>query len=151
MSYTTNYYHVIFHTARDVPSIAEEFEKELFKYIWGFCKNKNAFLHRVNGMPNHLHNLVDLPPSLALADFVRELKTSTHHWLKCNPHFPLFTGWSSGYAGLSCGANDLQRISNYIANQKQHHRKQPFMQEIRELLVQQNLAIQEKFFVLDWG
>ncbi len=150
MSYTFSYYHIIFHTLHNRSTINVEHEKELYKYIWGFCKNKNVFLHRVGGMPNHLHLMVNLPSSLSLADFVRELKTSTNTWLKSNPDFPLFEGWSDGYAGLSCGRNDVERVINYIKNQKRHHRVVSFADEIRTVFEEHGIEIQERFFYKDW-
>ena len=151
MSYTTNYYHVVFRTVRSIPAIAEMYEVELYKYIWGFCRNKSIFLHRIGGMPDHLHLLVDLPPNLSLAEFVKELKTSTNHWLRGNPHFPLFSGWSIGYAGLSCSTQDLPRIVNYISNQKQHHQAIPLHQEMRNIFEQSGIEIEEAYFQRDWN
>ena len=150
MSYTISYYHIIFHTLHNKPTIEEEHEKELYRYIWGLCKNKNVFLHRVGGMPNHLHLMVNLPSSLSLADFVRELKTSTSSWMKSNPNFPLFEGWSEGYAGLSCGRNDVERVVNYIKNQKRHHCGISFVDEIKTVFEENGIEIQEKFFSKDW-
>ena len=150
MSYTTSYYHIIFHTLHNKPAIVEEHEKELYRYIWGLCRNKRVFLHRVGGMPNHLHLMVNLPPSLSVADFVRELKTSTNTWLKSNHSFPLFEGWSTGYAGLSYGRNDVERVVNYIKNQKRHHQGISFADEIRTLFKENGMEIQESYFSRDW-
>jgi HlyD family secretion protein len=36
-------------------------------------------------MEDHIHILSDLPPTVALADFVREIKTYSSHWLKNDP------------------------------------------------------------------
>ena len=101
-------------------------------------------------MPNHIHLMVDLPPSLALADFVKSLKNSTNNWLKANPNFPLFTGWSIGYAGLSCSANDIDRVVKYIKKQKEHHYRMSFADEIRAILVNNGIKIDERYFNRDW-
>ena len=150
MSYTYSYFHIIFHTLHNNPTISEKHEKMLYGYIWGFCKNKNVTLIRIGGMPNHIHLLVNLPSNLTLADFVRELKYSSNRWLKTNPNFPLFEGWSEGYAGLSCGPNDIDRIVNYIKNQKQHHGKVSFGDEIRTIFDEYGIEADERFFGIDW-
>ncbi len=150
LSYTYSYYHVIFHTLHNKPSIDEMHERELYKYIWGICKNKNVFLHRIGGMPNHLHLMVNLPPSLSLADFVRELKTSTSAWLKKNHNFPNFEGWSEGYAGLSCGPGELENVVEYIKKQKEHHRRTGFAEEVRALFDKYGIKVNERFFEKDW-
>ena len=150
MSYTPSYYHVIFHTLHTKNTIPEEHEKDLYRYIWGICKNKKVFLYRIGGMPNHLHLMVNLPPSLSLSDFVRELKTSTNTWLKSNGNFPFFEGWAEGYAGLSCGSEQIDYIVEYIKNQKEHHRKVEFAEEIRTIFNKNNVKLNEKYFERDW-
>ncbi len=150
MSYTTCYYHVIFHTLHNVPAIDTQHEETLYKYIWGLCQNKGVFLHQVGGTQNHLHLLVDLPPQLSLADFVKILKVSTNHWLKGNQLFPLFAGWASGYAGLSYAKEDIPNIINYIKNQKQHHCTISWEEELRLLFDKHGIKLNEDYFRKDW-
>ena len=150
MSYTRSCYHIIFHTFHNRPSIDEAHEKELYKYIWGLCQKKRVFLYRVGGMPDHLHLMVNLPPSLSLADFVRELKTSTSSWLKSNPNFPYFERWANEYAGLSYGPDEIGNVVNYIKNQKEHHRRVAFADEIRDIFRKYGFNIDERYFERDW-
>ena len=149
MSYTYSYYHIIFHTLHNIPAIDEMHEKSLYGYIWGICKNKNVTLIRIGGMPNHLHLMVNMPSTLSLADFVRELKNSTNKWLKRNPNFPLFQGWSEGYAGLSCGPNDVDRVVNYIMNQKQHHSQVSFGDEMKTIFAKYGIETDARFFEIN--
>jgi putative transposase len=43
-------------------------------------------------MPNHTHLLVDIHPTFALSDFMKELKEFSSKWLSTNPNFPDFEG-----------------------------------------------------------
>ena len=91
MSYTKHLYHIIFRTKYGVPSIVEENEEYLYRYIWGFVREHNSVLYRVNGMPDHIHLLVELHSTLSVAEFVQKLKTTTHNGLmKINAYFPNF-------------------------------------------------------------
>ncbi|MDG4953583.1 IS200/IS605 family transposase [Actinobacillus equuli] len=81
MSYTRNLYHIIFRTKYGVPSIVEENEEYLYRYIWGFVQEHHSVLYRVNGMPDHIHLLVELHPRFSVAEFVQKLKTTTHKWI----------------------------------------------------------------------
>ncbi|EFX90827.1 hypothetical protein HMPREF0027_2118 [Actinobacillus ureae ATCC 25976] len=76
MNYTRNLYHIIFRTRYGVPSIVEENEEYLYRYIWGFVREHHSVLYRVNGMPDHIHLLVELHPTLSVAEFVQKLKTT---------------------------------------------------------------------------
>ncbi|MCX6303789.1 MAG: transposase [Bacteroidetes bacterium] len=97
-SYRQILYHLVFRTKYSYKTLNPIYAKELYAYVSGFVKNKNCVLYRINGVENHLHILCDLHPSIALADFIRDLKTSTSIWLKQSGKFHDFQGWAEGYA-----------------------------------------------------
>jgi REP element-mobilizing transposase RayT len=149
MSYTKTLYHIVLRPYRSESVIDEKYERELYGYIWGFCKSKKATLIRVGGMPDHVHLLVALPATIALAKFVQELKVSTSKWLKSNIHFPKFVCWSKEYAGFTCSYWDRTTIANYIRRQKMHHQHVTFRDEHREFLAQNGVVVDDRFFMTD--
>lgn len=149
MSYTQTSYHIVLRTHRSVPSIAEEHERDLYSYILGFINNVGGKLYRIGGMPDHVHLFVSLPATLAMSKFVQELKISTSKWLKANPAFPLFDGWSKEYAGFSYSMRDKDMIVGYIAKQKEHHRHRSFVEEYRTFLEENGMTIREEYFLRD--
>jgi putative transposase len=76
-SYRQLLYHLVFRTKDSIPSIKQDNVDQLYAYISGIIKNKNSHLYRINGIENHLHLITDLHPSIALADFMREVKASS--------------------------------------------------------------------------
>lgn len=135
MSYTKLFYHIVFRTLQSIPAIDEANERELYQYIWAFCQQQKCTLHRINGMPDHLHLLVEIHPSIAVADFVKQLKNASHKWLeKHNELFPDFYAWSKGYCALSYSEHEIEAVINYIKRQKEHHKSQNFMDEMKNLL-----------------
>jgi len=149
MSYTQTYYHIVLRTHRCIPAIVEEYERELYSYINGFIKNKGCYLYRIGGMPEHVHLFVSLPATLAMSKFVQELKVSSSKWLKANPHFPLFDGWTKEYAGFTKSLREKDRIVRYIAGQKAHHRRVTFKEEYRKFLTENGVEIKEEHFLND--
>ena len=149
MSYTCTIYHVVLRTHRSEKAIAEEYEAELYAYMNGIINHLDGKLYRIGGMPDHVHLLVSLPATLAMAPFVKELKVSTSKWMKANPHFPLFTGWSQEYAGFTYSIHDSDKIINYIKNQKGHHKRMTFAEEYRRFVEANNLPIDERYFMKD--
>ncbi len=149
MSYTRLLYHLVFRTKYSIPAIDIMYETELYRYIWGFIKNKNSILYRIGGMPDHLHLLIELSATLALADFVRDLKNSSGKWLRENPQFPLFQGWGTGYAAFTYSLNEKETIINYIKNQKEHHATVSLEEEIRGLLAENGCVVKEEYFMKD--
>jgi REP element-mobilizing transposase RayT len=119
---------------------------ELYSYITGIIKNKNSHLYRINGVENHLHILTDMHPSIAPADFMREVKASSSLWMKNSTLFPLFIGWEEGYGSFTCSFKDLSRLIEYIKNQQEHHKKVTFEEEYRKILLEAGTIPDEKYF-----
>lgn len=149
MSYTQSIYHIVFRTKYGQDTIVEEHERELYTYLYGIVKNKKSHLYRIGGMPNHIHMLVDLHPTIALSDFMKELKEKSSKWLKTQPNFPDFVGWAEGYAALSKKSSDVETVTNYIKGQKEHHEKCEFPAEYRKLLEDHGVEIDERYFLKD--
>ena len=71
MSYVCTLYHIVLRTHRSEMDIVEEYEGELYAYMNGIINNFNGKLYRIGGMPDHIHLLVSLPSTLAIASFVK--------------------------------------------------------------------------------
>jgi REP element-mobilizing transposase RayT len=145
-SYRQLLYHLVFRTRESRPVINQDHAAELYAYISGIIKNKNGHLYRINGVEDHLHILTDLHPSIALADFMREIKVSSSMWMKNCGHFRSFIGWAEGYGSFTCSYMDMGRLVDYIRNQQEHHRKKTFEQEYRSLLMESGVKIDERYF-----
>lgn len=104
-------------------------------------------LYRINGMEDHLHILTEISPSIALSDFVRDIKTSTSVWLKGQEHFTYFRGWADGYCALTYSFKEKDVIINYIKEQEEHHKAYSFKEEYRQLLKENHIEIDERFFL----
>jgi REP element-mobilizing transposase RayT len=147
MSYVQLLYHVIIRTKASLPTLSLAYSDELYRYIWGIIKNKNSVLYRINGMEDHVHILLSLHPTIALSDFIREMKVETSKMLKRTVGFEKFTAWSEGYAALSYSLKDKEVIINYVKNQQEHHKTVSFRDEYVAFLKEMNLQLDER----DWN
>ncbi len=145
-SYRKILYHLVFRTKDSLATLNQEHSGDLYAYMTGLIKNKDCFPYRINGVENHMHILSDLHPSIALQDFMRDLKTSSSIWIKRSGNFPEFKGWSAGYAALTYAWKDKDMICNYIKNQQVHHLKESFEDELWRLLREHGIEIDEKYF-----
>ncbi|MGN0219609.1 MAG: IS200/IS605 family transposase, partial [Muribaculaceae bacterium] len=114
MSKTKSLHHIVFATKHRKPTIAEEHKRELYAYIFGILKNKKCFLLRMNGIADHIHMLIDIHPTVAIADLVKDLKQNSNRWMKENPKFSRFESWGEGYYAVSINASSGYRIKNVI-------------------------------------
>jgi putative transposase len=144
-SYRQIIYHIVFCTYKRKNTLPSDHHEELYKYIWGVIKNRKGVLHRINGTENHIHILSDLHPSIALADFIKEIKTASNLWMKSTGKFQNFSSWAAGYCAITYTYRDKEMIVNYIKKQKEHHKKQTFENEYRALLKEQGIEWDEKY------
>ena len=140
-------YHIVFGTYNRERTLSEKYHEELYKYIWGIIKNRNCFLYRINGTEDHVHILSDLHPSIALSDYVKEIKTASNRWMKDSGDFPKFKSWAEGYCAITYNIKDKDTIINYIKNQKEHHRKIPFTDELKQLLTENDIEWDERYLL----
>ncbi len=145
-SYRQLLYLLVFRTHDSQPTIKQDHVSQLYAYVTGIIKNKDSHLYRINGVENHIHILTDLHPSIALADFMREIKASTSMWMKNSGHFPSFKGWAEGYGSFTCSCMDLGNLIEYVKKQQEHHSKKSFEDEYRLLLMESGIKFDEKYF-----
>ncbi len=100
----------------------------------------------MNGIPNHIHILVDIHPSISLADLVKEIKQWSSRWISSNPKFPLFECWGEGYYAVSVGTDEIESCKHYIINQEKHHKINVLESEMKHMAERNGLLWQEN----DW-
>ena len=74
--------------------------------------------------------LVNLHPSISVADFIRDVKASTTAWIKSENIVLEFPGWQSEYAAISKSFDELQVVIEYIKNQEEHHKTTTWKEEL---------------------
>lgn len=146
-TYRQIYYQIVFGTKNREMTIAEEFEQDLYKYIWGIINNHKCKLYRINSMPDHIHIFSDLHPTICLSDYVKDIKVASSIWMKESGKFPNFASWQDGYGAFTYSIRERDMIINYIKNQKKHHKKENFYDEYKRLLVESGIEFDEKYLL----
>jgi REP element-mobilizing transposase RayT len=109
--------------------------------MWGIIKNKGGHLYRINSMPDHVHLLFSLPPTIALSDFMGALKASSSKLIKTKEGFEKFKAWGEGYAALSKSIEDKDTVVKYIMNQQEHHKKITHKEEYETFIKEMGLEL----------
>ena len=137
--------HTIFSTKNRQPLIPPEIEPELYPYIVTIGRNLGSPVLAIGGTSDHLHLLLSLSKTEALADVVMHIKKDSSLWIKTKgAQFDGFH-WQDGYAGLSIGQSQLEIIRRYLARQKEHHRKTTFQDELLTFLKKYNVEYDERY------
>jgi len=90
----------------------------------GVCAEFGAVLREVNGEDDHVHLLIEYPPTVQLSKLVNSLKGVSSRRLR-QQNFPEVTHklwgshlWSPSYFAASCGGAPLEIVKQYIEQQR---------------------------------
>jgi len=143
-SYTSLLTHVVFSTKDRKPFIDATLESRLFPYFGGVLRQLGGKLYTVNGVEDHVHLLVELPPALAVAEAVRKIKGGSTHWIHETFSDRGAFAWQTGYSGFSVSKSNVPQVASYIERQKTHHQSASFEDELRQLLQRHGLPFDER-------
>jgi REP element-mobilizing transposase RayT len=127
-------------------TITESNKKELYNYMWGIMKNLNCHLLWMNGIPNHIHILVDIHPLVSVSKFVQTLKSASSKWMKDSGLFPYFDGWGREYCAFSKSKSDIDVTKNYIKNQEKHHHLVSYEDEMTTIFANYGMEWHSEYF-----
>ncbi len=125
MAFWRTYYHMVWATKERQPLITADRETDLYNYIIDKANNLHCIIHAIDGIEDHIHLIVSIPPSLSIAEFAKNIKGSSahllnkNHRLSANDSIPF--AWQRGYGVLSLGSKQLEQAISYVKNQKIHH------------------------------
>lgn len=140
MSYHALLYHVVLRTYQSRRTLTETYEKDLYLNFYENLRQKDIQVFRIGGMPDHVHLLISIPPAFSISSVVGEIKRNSSVYMKSERHkFPSFTGWSKSFAVFSYGRRDKEKIIRYIMNQKEHHKRISFEDELRNLFEEEGV------------
>ena len=114
----------------------------LWKRLGIIAHAKNISLLTAGGTANHVHLLIALSPVTTLSSSIQNLKAHTSRWMK--EDVPAFA-WQEGYAAFTVSASQKERVRQYIQDQKTHHLKLSFKEELVAFLIAHEIEFEEKY------
>jgi REP element-mobilizing transposase RayT len=133
-TYTKLFIHVVFAVRGRENIISTRWKDDLYKYINGIVINNDQKLMIINGMPDHIHILLGLKPTIALSNLVRDIKANSSRFVNEQKWVKGKFEWQHGFGAFTCNPADLEPIINYIKKQEEHHKANKFKEEYVELL-----------------
>ena len=97
MSKVAAYYHIVFCTKAREMTIPKDKREDMYRFMWKEITDLNCRLLRIGGIANHVHILLDLHPSVVLADLMKNVKGKSSTWMGLSQGFLSFIGWASEY------------------------------------------------------
>ena len=141
-TYVQNHLHVVFSTKERAKLIGKRDQPRLWSYMAGIARNHDFLVIANGGIEDHVHLLIQLPATLALAKAVQPLKSNSSKWM--NERGVKFD-WQKGYGAFSVSKSIVPAVVRYIERQEMHHRKITFEQEIVALLKKHGMEFNPKY------
>jgi putative transposase len=144
-SLVNNLVHLVYSTKDRRPWIPMEHCGDLFAYQAGIFKKWESPALLIGGAEDHVHALFSLSKNYALKKVVEEVKKGSSKWMKSDGPGTAAFCWQAGYGAFSVSYSNSKSVKSYIADQKEHHRKMTFQDELRALLRRHQIAFDERY------
>jgi REP element-mobilizing transposase RayT len=134
----------VFSTRGREPWIRGEWDSRLYAYVGGIAHAEKCQLLAAGGMPDHVHFLISMARTIAVADLMRLIKANSSKWIH-----ETFSGqpfaWQNGYGAFAVGHDQVDSVRAYIARQAEHHARHSYQEEYRTLLAEHGLEWDENY------
>jgi putative transposase len=121
MPYWQLFYHLVWSTANREPLLTPDVEPTIYGFLRSKAIGLNGVVFALNGAPNHVHMVCSIPPSVAVAKFVGQIKAVAS--VRFNrlgvKEAPLY--WQGEYGAFSFDSKRLPHFVAYVERQKEHH------------------------------
>ena len=119
--YSEIHLHVAWHVKLGA-AVDPAFEAKLYGFIRDYAaRMQGVIVHAVNGVHDHIHLAVTVPPTLNLSEWLGRLKGASAYYVNEQLTNRGTFGWQAGYGVVSFGTKDLPWVVAYVERQKEHH------------------------------
>jgi putative transposase len=123
MPYARLFYHLVWSTKNRLSLIGPDIEERLYSYLCQKASDMGAKVHAVNGLEDHIHLIIEIPPKISVAEAIKRMKgASSHEFSELH--------WQRGYGALSISERNLDLAIDYVQNQKEHHKQQTALDKL---------------------
>ena len=141
MPYTKIWVHLIWATKNRYPFLSDNLFEKVISHIKENAINKGIHIDFISGYKEHIHALVSLKSDQSIAQVAHAIKGESSHWINQNNLTNTKFGWQEEYIALSDSESMINKVREYIKNQKEHHRKVGFTEEYNSFLKKHGFEI----------
>ena len=137
--------HTIFAVKFRKGMIQPQWEGKLHSVIGNLINESGGKSILINGVKDHVHCFFHAKPSVAISHMMKSAKAKSSKWINENNLLRHRFQWQSGFGCFSYGHSQKNDVYQYIANQKEHHKRMSFKEEYEKLLKMFEIEYDERF------
>jgi len=80
-----------------------------------------------------------------VSDVLKLIKANSSKWINDEKVLGRDFAWQVGYAAFSVSESQAETVRRYIRNQQEHHRRQPFREELIALLQRHSVQYDPRY------
>ncbi|MBI4725779.1 IS200/IS605 family transposase [candidate division TA06 bacterium] len=133
-SYHKIWIHLIWGTKERFPVLTSDLLPQVLQHIRARAEQEGYLLDAINGTADHIHCLIEIGLTHNVSTIANLLKGESSHWINAGKLTGSHFAWQEGYGAFSVSASQLDKVRDYIKNQKEHHRQKTYREELDEFL-----------------
>ena len=134
--------HYIWSTKTRAPLLTSQMRNKFINHVMEYAGQNEIDIDTLNATADHVHLLSSLNPSQPPSKVINLIKGESSNWInKMNLTKGKFS-WQEGYSVFSVSYSNVNRVRDYIKNQKEHHRKISFAEEIDKMLIAYKIGME---------
>lgn len=118
--FTQLYLHCVWATWDRMPLLVPSIEQSVYSAVLARCYELKCEPVAIGGMPDHVHVLVRLASTLAVAHFVKDVKGASSHLVTHQAAPAEFFKWQGSYGAFTVSKESLPAARAYVERQKEH-------------------------------
>jgi putative transposase len=120
MPFAITHYHLVWTTAEKQPTLTREHVGIVIDTIDDYCEKMHCKIFAVSVLPDHVHIALSIPPRMAVAEWISDIKTRTAQAAAQSlPGAPVT--WGGGFGVVTFGAQNKDKVIRYVKRQRALH------------------------------
>lgn len=144
-TYTSLHYHFVFSTKNRERWISQEIETRVWSFMGGIARENKMFPLMIGGVDDHVHLLLIAPATLSPSKIAQLIKGGSSSWIHGTFENLKSFKWQDGYGAFSVSKSSIPDVTEYIRNQRDHHRTRTFQEEYLAFLQRHEVQYDERY------
>jgi putative transposase len=126
--------HTIIGVKNKLPIILPEYEPKIYTILTDCFKNQGCIVDEMNGTADHIHVIYQLNIQKSMGEVLTEVCLESKQLINSSLYSANSFDWADTSASFSISSSQINKVTEYLKNQKELHKTKSFQKEFDEFL-----------------